>query len=157
MLYQLSYPSKLRMYRSARTISKLLLSGKPVLKLFQQVLKIAKLRLCFRARSLYLLHRLHHAFHHRRKVRHVEPERNDNNHHCIEYEFDDAAPERTPAHAVEHAVVFFGQSVDFFQLLFVGIHTCILAPLCPRQESNLDSRVRSAKFYPLNYGSVFLA
>src|SRR3990167_3067243 len=26
--------------------------------------------------------------------------------------------------------------------------------LCPRQESNLDSRVRSAKFYPLNYGSL---
>src|SRR3989344_5660896 len=34
----------------------------------------------------------------------------------------------------------------------IGNHSIhAFLPLCPRQESDLDSRVRSAKFYPLNY------
>jgi len=88
-------------------------------KPIKHFLKVAELRLCLRACSLYLVHGLHRTFEHGRKIGCVNPVRDDNEKKDVQQYFYKASNESVPPHRVKHAVIVFRQTIHFFQLLFV--------------------------------------
>ena len=117
-------------------------------------MKAVQLYLCFRACTLNLIHGVLETLNDWGKIRRVKPYWRDDNGNP-ENHFQYPAPKCIAAHAMEHAIILLHEAIQFFvAIVAVGFHKRIVSLLCPRQESNLDSRVRSAKFYPLNYESV---
>ena len=96
---------------------------------FDHILKPGELRLRRSRRPLYLIEVIDERIHRTAQIRHIEPNRCEQE-RCIQDEFDKAAKEGVAPHVVQHLVVLTGKTQHLAHfILNIWIHMDQIIPL----------------------------